>query len=254
MDGRAKYFYGGDFGEFPHDGNFCMDGLVYPDRRPHTGLKEYKNVIRPARVGEVDLKAGVFQLKNVLDFTNLREFVEISYVVRQNGRDVFEGSLTEEQLDVAPHSVREIRIAYPENLKGDFAVCFTTIQRFDTALVPAGHRLGVEQLGRQRFEVAAREDGVLVVAIATQPELFEKEVSNMVEVRSRGASLFGLTSYGQYAIEDTVNFTVYVPRTDPMFATSLAVIPLQLLAYYISCAKGLDVDKPRNLAKSVTVE
>ena len=98
------------------------------------------------------------------------------------------------------------------------------------------------------------EDGVLVVAVATQPELFEKEVSNMVEVRSRGATLFGLTSYGQYAIEDTVNFTVYVPRTEPLFATSLAVVPLQLLAYYISCAKGLDVDKPRNLAKSVTVE
>ena len=87
-----------------------------------------------------------------------------------------------------------------------------------------------------------------------QPELFEKEVSNMVEVRSRGASLFGLTTYGQYAIEDTVNFTVYVPRTDPLLTTSLAVVPLQLLAYYISCAKGLDVDKPRNLAKSVTVE
>ena len=98
------------------------------------------------------------------------------------------------------------------------------------------------------------EDGVLVVAVATQPELFEKEVSNMVEVRSRGASLFGLTTYGQYAIEDTVNFTVYVPRTDPLLTTSLAVVPLQLLAYYISCAKGLDVDKPRNLAKSVTVE
>ena len=80
------------------------------------------------------------------------------------------------------------------------------------------------------------EDGVLVVAVATQPELFEKEVSNMVEVRSRGASLFGLTTYGQYAIEDTVNFTVYVPRTDPLLATSLAVVPLQLLAYYISCA------------------
>ncbi|MCH5351247.1 MAG: SIS domain-containing protein, partial [Clostridiales bacterium] len=98
------------------------------------------------------------------------------------------------------------------------------------------------------------EDGVLVVGVATQPELFEKVVSNMTEVRSRGAYLFGLTSYGQYAIEDTANFTVYVPRTDPLFATSLAVVPLQLLAYYISCAKGLDVDKPRNLAKSVTVE
>ena len=98
------------------------------------------------------------------------------------------------------------------------------------------------------------EEGVMVVGVATQPELFEKVVSNLVEVRSRGAYLFGLTTYGQYAIEDTVNFTVYVPRTDPLFATSLSVVPLQLLAYYISCAKGLDVDKPRNLAKSVTVE
>ncbi len=98
------------------------------------------------------------------------------------------------------------------------------------------------------------EDGVLVVGVATQPDLFEKAVSNMAEVRSRGAYLFGLTTYGQYAIEDTVNFTVYVPRTEAAFAASLAVIPLQLLAYYISCARGLDVDKPRNLAKSVTVE
>lgn len=98
------------------------------------------------------------------------------------------------------------------------------------------------------------EDGVLVVGVATQPDLFEKVVSNMVEVRSRGAYLVGLTTYGQYAMEDTANFTVYVPRTDALFATSLAVVPLQLLAYYISCAKGLDVDKPRNLAKSVTVE
>jgi len=98
------------------------------------------------------------------------------------------------------------------------------------------------------------EDGVLVVGVATQPELFPKVISNMVEVRSRGAYLMGLTSYGQYAIEDTVNFTVYVPRTEALFATSLAVVPLQLLAYYISCARGLDVDKPRNLAKSVTVE
>ena len=98
------------------------------------------------------------------------------------------------------------------------------------------------------------EDGVLVVGIATQPDLFEKVMSNMVEVRSRGAYLFGLTTYGQYAIEDIVNFTVYVPRTEKLFSTSLAIIPLQLLAYYISCAKGLDVDKPRNLAKSVTVE
>ena len=98
------------------------------------------------------------------------------------------------------------------------------------------------------------EDGVLVVGVATQPELFDKVISNMTEAKSRGAYLFGLTAYGQYAIEDTVNFTVYVPRTEAAFAASLAIVPLQLLAYYISCARGLDVDKPRNLAKSVTVE
>ena len=98
------------------------------------------------------------------------------------------------------------------------------------------------------------EKGTLVVGILTQPDLFEKSVSNLVEAKSRGAFLMGLTTYGYYSIEDNAGFTVYVPKTDPHFATSLSVIPLQLLAYYVSCAKGLDVDKPRNLAKSVTVE
>ena len=98
------------------------------------------------------------------------------------------------------------------------------------------------------------EDGTLVIGVLTQSELFEKTVSNMVECKSRGAYLMGLTSYGNYALEDTANFTVYIPKTDEHFAASLAVIPLQLLGYYLSVARGLDVDKPRNLAKSVTVE
>ena len=98
------------------------------------------------------------------------------------------------------------------------------------------------------------EKDMLVVGVLTQPDLYEKTVSNLVEAKSRGAFLMGLTTYGNYNIEDTAGFTVYVPKTDPHFATSLSVIPLQLLAYYVSCAKGLDVDKPRNLAKSVTVE
>ena len=98
------------------------------------------------------------------------------------------------------------------------------------------------------------EDGTLVIGSLTQPDLFEKTISNMVEVKSRGAYLMGLTSFGNYSVEDTADFTVYVPRTDPHFANSLAIIPLQLMGYYVSVAKGLDVDKPRNLAKSVTVE
>ena len=98
------------------------------------------------------------------------------------------------------------------------------------------------------------EDNILVIGVLTQSELYEKTISNMVECKSRGAYLMGLTAYGKYEVEDTVEFTVYIPKIDEHFAASLAVVPLQLLGYYVSVAKGLDVDKPRNLAKSVTVE
>jgi len=98
------------------------------------------------------------------------------------------------------------------------------------------------------------EDGTLVVGICTEPGLYEKTLSNMVETKARGAFLMGLTSYGNYEIEDTADFVVYIPKVDSHFTAILAVIPLQLLAYYESVSRGLDVDKPRNLAKSVTVE
>ena len=99
------------------------------------------------------------------------------------------------------------------------------------------------------------ENGILVVGILTQgTTLYEKTLSNMVETKSRGSYLMGLTCFGNYSIEDTVDFAVYVPKTEPLFAASVAIIPLQLFGYFVSVAKGLDVDKPRNLAKSVTVE
>lgn len=98
------------------------------------------------------------------------------------------------------------------------------------------------------------EDGILTVAVVTQPDLYEKMISNIVEVRTRGGYIFTLTNKGNCVMEDTSDFTVYIPKTHPCFTPSLAVIPLQLFGYYVSVAKGLDVDKPRNLAKSVTVE
>lgn len=98
------------------------------------------------------------------------------------------------------------------------------------------------------------ENGTLLIGILTQQELYEKTLSNMLECKSRGAYLMALTTYGNYNIEDSADFVCYIPRTDAHFSASLAVIPLQLLGYYVSVAKGLDVDKPRNLAKSVTVE
>ena len=98
------------------------------------------------------------------------------------------------------------------------------------------------------------EPGTLVIGILTQSQLYEKTISNMVECKARGAYLMGLTTFGRYETEDQADFTFYVPKVDEHFEDSLAVIPLQLLGYYVSVAKGLDVDKPRNLAKSVTVE
>ena len=98
------------------------------------------------------------------------------------------------------------------------------------------------------------EEGILTVAVVTQPDLYEKMISNIVEVRTRGGYIFTLTNKGNCVMEDTSDFTVYIPKTHPCFAPSLSVIPLQLFGYYVSVAKGLDVDKPRNLAKSVTVE
>ncbi|MCR5567013.1 MAG: glutamine--fructose-6-phosphate transaminase (isomerizing) [Clostridiales bacterium] len=98
------------------------------------------------------------------------------------------------------------------------------------------------------------ERGTLVVGVLTQSGLYEKTVSNMMECKSRGAYLMGVTTNGNFDVEDSVNFAVYVPRTDEHFVSSLAVVPLQLLGYYTSVSRGLDVDKPRNLAKSVTVE
>jgi len=98
------------------------------------------------------------------------------------------------------------------------------------------------------------EDGTLVAAVSTQPALYKKTLSNIVEVKSRGAFVLAVTNVGNTEIEKTADYVIYIPQTNPYFTDSLAIIPLQLFAYYVSVGKGCDVDKPRNLAKSVTVE
>ena len=98
------------------------------------------------------------------------------------------------------------------------------------------------------------EEGTLVAAVSTQPELYAKTISNMVEVKARGAFVLAVTCEGNKEIEKAADYVIYIPETNPYFANSLAIIPLQLFGYYVSVGKGCDVDKPRNLAKSVTVE
>ena len=102
--------------------------------------------------------------------------------------------------------------------------------------------------------IALIEQGTVVIALATQEELFEKMVSNIREVKTRGANIIGIAMEGHDYIEQTVDNVVYIPKVMSILAPILSVIPLQLLAYYTAVKKGCDVDKPRNLAKSVTVE
>ena len=98
------------------------------------------------------------------------------------------------------------------------------------------------------------EDGTLVTAVVTQEDLYKKTISNIVEVKTRGAVVLAITNEDNLEIEKCADYTIYVPKTNPYFANSLAIIPLQIFSYYVSVGRGLDVDKPRNLAKSVTVE
>ena len=98
------------------------------------------------------------------------------------------------------------------------------------------------------------EEGTLVAAVSTQPDLYAKTISNMVEVKARGAFVLAVTCEENKEIEKAADYVIYIPETHPYFANSLAIIPLQLFGYYVSVGKGCDVDKPRNLAKSVTVE
>ena len=142
--GKPKYFYGGDFGEFPHDGNFCMDGLVYPDRRPHTGLMEYKNVIRPLRAKLRKADGVVVMLKNHMDFLCADEYASLRYTLTQDGNTVQEGTLALPHIQ--PHKSAQLRLPVTMPEEGMVYLNLFYISTADHPLVPAGHELGFDQL------------------------------------------------------------------------------------------------------------
>jgi beta-galactosidase len=143
-DGRKKYAYGGDHGEYPHDGNFCVDGLVYPDRRVSTGLIEYKNVLRPIRATILDADRGIIHLVNKLDFTNTKDLLSITYQIENNGRMIGEGILKE--LDIPPHEARELVLHYSIPEQGVTFLKLGYVQKVDLPFTKAGHDLGFDQL------------------------------------------------------------------------------------------------------------
>lgn len=143
-NGKAMYWYGGDHGEYPHDGNFCVDGLVYPDRRPHTGLLEYQNVHRPARVTGFDQNTGCLTLHNYMDFLRLEEYLTISYELTQDGLVIQQGCCSVP--DVEPHGSGTLQLPLSIPATGRCYLRLQYAQKEADALRPAGHYLGFDEI------------------------------------------------------------------------------------------------------------
>lgn len=169
VDGRQKFFYGGDFGEFPHDGNFCMDGLVYPDRRPHTGLLEYKNVIRPVRLTACNSEKREFTFKNTLDFTNLKDYLFIQYEISQDGEVIETGVIDDPSvLDIAPHGEKTVIISYSLPATGKCFIKFNYVQRTALPFTKSGYIHGFDQVALTDTKAACC-DKVVTTAQAITP-------------------------------------------------------------------------------------
>ena len=143
-NGKRMYYYGGDHGEIVHDGNFCMDGLVYPDRKPHTGLLEYKNVYRPARVVSYDEKNGKLILHNYMDFDNLQDFISAKYEVTCDGLTCDSGKI--DVPDVKPHSDGEVDLKVKIPAKGKVFLKVTYLLKKEMKLIPNGYVLGFDEV------------------------------------------------------------------------------------------------------------
>lgn len=181
-DGKAMYFYGGDHGEEVNDGNFCMDGLVYPDRTPHTALLEYKNVYRPIRVTAFDQDKGMLFLHNYLDFTNAKEAVRIKYEVRCDGMTLETGELCPCSIEPSETAAVPLALSVPE--RGDTYLVVSYYAAVGTALVPEGHFLGFDEV--KLFN----EDSRNQIAVSKTSE-FGKN-SRILSLKDRWKSISGV--------------------------------------------------------------
>ena len=176
-NGKTIYWYGGDHGEKINDGNFCMDGLVYPDRRPHTALLEYKNVYRPARVVSYDCRNGKLTLHNYMDFDDLKDFADIGYEVTVDGIKVDSGSI--EAVSIAPHGEETVDLNIKIPAKGRVYLKVIYRQKKETALIPAGHILGFDEVPVEN------ENGKNQTAVKWLEQAKEEKEMDVVETDSQ---------------------------------------------------------------------
>ena len=182
-NGKTIYAYGGDHGEEIHDGNFCMDGLVYPDRTVHTGLLEYKNVYRPARVISYDKESGELVLHNYLDFDNLKDYVKISYELTQDGLVISKGKLPE--VSAAPHSEGKInlKINVPENGKCYLKLIYHL--KKEVPLLDEDHILGFDEIEVSKDGAKCKLAEKWLQKTAVDSELQVNENDTQIHIKGR---------------------------------------------------------------------
>ena len=180
-NGKTIYAYGGDHGEAIHDGNFCMDGLVYPDRTVHTGLLEYKNVYRPARVISYDKGSGELVLHNYMDFDNLKDYVKICYELTQDGLVIGKGKLSE--VSVAPHSEGKtnLKVNVPENGKCYLKIIYHL--KKELPLLEEGHILGFDEIEVNKDNAKCKLAEKWLEKTATNSELQINENDTQIYIR-----------------------------------------------------------------------
>lgn len=182
-NGKTIYAYGGDHGEEIHDGNFCMDGLVYPDRTVHTGLLEYKNVYRPARVISYDKESGELVLHNYMDFDNLKDYVKISYELTQDGLVIGKGKLAE--VSVVPHSEGKtnLQVNVPEN--GKCYLKLTYHLKKEMPLLEEDYILGFDEIEVSQKDTKCQLAEKWVEKTVTDSELQVSEDDTQIHIKGR---------------------------------------------------------------------
>ena len=182
-NGKTIYAYGGDHGEEIHDGNFCMDGLVYPDRTVHTGLLEYKNVYRPARVISYNKESGELVLHNYMDFDDLKDYVKISYELTQDGLVISKGKLSE--VSVAPHSKGKtyLRINVPENGKCYLKLIYHL--KKELPLLDEDHILGFDEIEVSKEDTKCKLAEKWIPKTVVDSELQVNENDTQIHIKGR---------------------------------------------------------------------
>lgn len=223
VDGKKMFAYGGDHGEYPHDGNFCMDGLVYPDRRVHTGLLEFKNVYRPARVVSYDQESGELVLHNYMDFVNLKDYLTVTYEVFCDGVLTGSGAVEDQSvLDIPPHGEGTLHLKVEVPDKGKAVLKLSYELKEAQGVLPEAFPLGFDEVLLETNEnVNQKAKEVLEAVAAAAPKVQEEDASVIVSgegwryVYDKRTGLFSQMVYrNQNLLEEPMHFNIWRAPTD----------------------------------------